>query len=88
MISKPHAYLQTMTKTSVKFRKNRHKTVGWVAHTRHLLLYGGRKEGRNAEYMYYVPSPLFSKKGGDKKFFKTSKKRTCKIQLWFLLPKI
>ena len=36
-ISKPHAYLQTMTKTSVKFRKNPHKTVGGVAHTRYLL---------------------------------------------------
>ena len=36
-ISKPHAYLQTMTKTSVKFRKNRHKTVGGFAHTRYPL---------------------------------------------------
>ena len=36
-ISKPHAYLQTMTKTSVKFQKNRHKTVGGVAHTRYPL---------------------------------------------------
>ena len=34
IISKPHAYLQIMTKTSVKFQKNRHKTVG-VAHTRY-----------------------------------------------------
>ena len=30
-----HAYLQIMTKTSVKFQKNRHKTVGGVAHTRY-----------------------------------------------------
>ena len=36
-ISKPHAYLQTMKKTSVKFRKNQHKTVGGVAHTRYPL---------------------------------------------------
>ena len=27
--------LQIMTKTSVKFQKNRHKTVGGVAHTRY-----------------------------------------------------
>ena len=38
IISKIHAYLQTMTKTSVKFRKNRHKTVGVVAHTRYIVL--------------------------------------------------
>ena len=36
-ISKPHAYLQTMTKTPVKFRKNRYKTVGGVAPTRYPL---------------------------------------------------
>ena len=35
IISKPHAYLQTMTKTPVKFRKNRYKTVGGVAPTRY-----------------------------------------------------
>ena len=35
-----------MTKTSVKFCKNRYKTVG-VAPTRYLLLYGdGRMDGR------------------------------------------
>ena len=38
IISKPPAYLQTMTKTSVKFRKNRHKTEGGVAHTRYIVL--------------------------------------------------
>ena len=62
--SKSHAYLQTMTKTPVKFRNRWHKTVR-VAHTRYLLLWGGggvgggvgrteeKTEGRNAEY--YVP---------------------------------
>ena len=30
-----HYDLQIMTKTSVKFQKNRHKTVGGVAHTRY-----------------------------------------------------
>ena len=28
IISKPHARLQTMIKTAVKFQKNQHKTVG------------------------------------------------------------
>ena len=28
IIPKPHAYLQTMTKTPVKFRKNQYKTLG------------------------------------------------------------
>ena len=38
IISKPHAYLQNMTKTPVKFQKNRYKTVGGLAPTRYLLL--------------------------------------------------
>ena len=48
IISKPHAYLQRMVKTSVKFQKNRSKTVGGVAHTRYILYRGteGRKDGR------------------------------------------
>ena len=37
IISKPHAYLQTMYKSLVKFQMNRHKTVGGVAHTRYPL---------------------------------------------------
>ena len=37
IITKPHAYLQTMSKTPVKFQKNRHTTVGGVAHTRYPL---------------------------------------------------
>ena len=36
IISKPHAYLQTMFKSLVKFERNRHKTVG-VARTRYPL---------------------------------------------------
>ena len=35
IISKPHAYFQTMFKSMVKFQRNRHKTVGGVAHTRY-----------------------------------------------------
>ena len=34
IISKPHAYLQTMSKTPVKFQKNQYRTVGGDAHTR------------------------------------------------------
>ena len=37
IISKPHAYLQSMIKTSIKFQKNRNKTVGGFAHTRYSL---------------------------------------------------
>ena len=37
IISKPHAYLQTMNKTPVKFRKNWYKTVGGVAPIRYPL---------------------------------------------------
>ena len=37
IISKPHAYLQTMYKLLVKFQRNRHKTVGGDAHTRYPL---------------------------------------------------
>ena len=37
IMSKPHANLQTMTKTQVKFQKNWYKTVGGVAPTRYPL---------------------------------------------------
>ena len=37
IIFKPHARLQIMTKTPVKFQKNQHKTVGGVADTRYPL---------------------------------------------------
>ena len=37
IISKPHAYLQSLVKTSVKFQKNQNETVGVVAHTRYPL---------------------------------------------------
>ena len=37
IISKSHTHLQTMTKTSGKFQKDQHKTVGGVAHTRYPL---------------------------------------------------
>ena len=65
-------------KTSVKFQKNRNKTVGGVAHTRYILLKDGRKDGRKDERTEgrrtegrtdgkpNVP-PLFFEKAGDKK---------------------
>ena len=37
IISKPHAYLQTIYKTPVKFQKNQYKTVGGDVHTRYPL---------------------------------------------------
>ena len=37
IISKTQAYFLTMTKTPVKFRKNRYKTVGGVAPIRYSL---------------------------------------------------
>ena len=37
IISKPHEYVQTMSKTPVKFQKNRYKTEGGDAHTRYPL---------------------------------------------------
>ena len=37
ILKKPHAYLQAILKTPVKFQKNRPKTVGGVKGTRYLL---------------------------------------------------
>ena len=37
LISKPHAHFQTISKSPVEFQKNRHKSVGGVAHTRYPL---------------------------------------------------
>ena len=37
ILEKPHAYLQTILKASVKFQKDRPKTVGGVKGTRYLL---------------------------------------------------
>ena len=55
--------------TSVKFQKNRNKTVGGVAHTRYILLLGeGRTDGQTDEMMKaknHVP-PFSSKRRGTK----------------------
>ena len=61
-----HAYLQTMTKTPVKFRKNWHKTVGGVATTRCLLLYGGWKDGRKEGELKTKSLHFSSKRRGTK----------------------
>ena len=47
IISKPHAHPHTMTKTHVKFQKERYQTVRGVALTRHLglMLTYGRLDG-------------------------------------------
>ena len=62
-----------MVKTSVKFQKNRNKTVGGVAHTRYILLQGdGRtdiwKDGKSKTMCLRFSSkpPLFFEKAGDK----------------------
>ena len=52
-----------MTKTSVKFPKNLHKTVGGVAHTRYQLLFeGGRTEKKRNDGMPNTMSLRFSTK--------------------------
>ena len=83
IISKPDAYHLTVTKTHVKFRKDRHKTVGDVEHTRYLLLKREgaevwkytevyeRTEKRKAEL--HIPSFFFFlKKGGGQKMYTNS----------------
>ena len=51
IISKPHAYLQTMSKTPVKFQTNRHKTVGAVAHTMYIYQLSIHLDSKNAYKM-------------------------------------
>ena len=48
---KPHAHLQTMTLTPVKFQRNWSKTVGGDLYTRYLILKGGQKDGRKDRRM-------------------------------------
>ena len=51
--SKPHAHLQSMVKTFVKFQKNRNKTVGGVAHTRYMYPLSIHFYCQNARKMTY-----------------------------------
>ena len=66
-----------MVKTSVKFQKNRSKTVGGVAHTRYILyrVTEGRKDARTdgiTESQKLCPS-AFLRKGGRQKVMLKSK---------------
>ena len=81
-----------MTKTSVKFRKIRHKTVGGVAAQQGTYYIGGtegRTEGQKAKN--YVP-PLFFEKAGDKKKFhlnfQYAKHVRCNILQYFTAVKM
>ena len=66
IISKLHAYLQTMTKTPVKFQKNQYKTVGEVAPTRYLLPLEDGQTDRKTERHKISPSAFLWKGGGQK----------------------
>ena len=57
IISKADAYLQTMTKTPIKFQNDQLVTVGVDVHTRYLLLGGGGGDGKPN-----TMSPRFSSK--------------------------
>ena len=61
-----------MPKTSVKFQKNRHKTIGGAAHTSYLLHYEFRRDGRKDRRKdempnTMTPSAFLMEKAGDKK---------------------
>ena len=86
IISKPHAYPQRMVKTSVKFQKNRSKTVGGVAHTRYILYRGteGQTDGRTdrrtdgmTESQKLCPSAFLRKGGGQKTSISDYKMKVC-----------
>ena len=63
IISKPHAYLQTMIKTPVKFQKDRHKTVRRVSHIINpLQLMDGLIQGRLWTMLYTLP-PFYEWQG-------------------------
>ena len=53
IISKPHAYLQSMVTTSVKFQENRNKTVGGLRTqgTHYLFNLSRIKKGNNSHRM-------------------------------------
>ena len=63
IISKPHAHLQSMMKTSVRFQMNRNKTVGAVAHTRyplyiHFQYQNARKiQGTHCLFTFNIKTP-------------------------------
>ena len=70
ILKKPHAHLQTILKTPVKFQKDRTKTVGGVKGTKYLLKTRNHapRTTRHAprKTKNSVP-PLFFEKAGDNK---------------------
>ena len=63
ILKKPHAYLQTILKTPVKFQKDRTETVGGVKGTKYPLKTRNHAPRKTKNS---VP-PLFFEKAGDKK---------------------
>ena len=82
ILKKPHAHLQTILKTPVKFQKDRTKTVGGVKGTKYLLKirnHAPRATHHASRNMHHAPRktknsvpPLFFEKAGD------NKETTCK----------
>ena len=66
IISKPHAHLQSIVKTSVKFQKNQNKTRRSCLHKVHTPI-GGRKDGRNDGKPKAMSLCFSSKRRGTKK---------------------
>ena len=77
ILKKPHANLQTILKTHVKFQKDRTKTVGGVKGTKYLLKtwnHAPRTTRHAPRATHHAPRktensvpPLFFEKAGDKK---------------------
>ena len=69
ILKKPHAYLQTILKTPVKFQKDQTETVGGVKGTKYLL----KTRNHALRATHHAPRktknsvpPLFFEKAGDK----------------------
>ena len=77
ILKKPHAYLQTILKTPVKFQKDRTETVGGVKGTKYLLKtrnHAPRATHHAPRITHHAPRktkncvpPLFFEKAGDNK---------------------
>ena len=70
ILKNPHAYLQAILKTHVKFRKDRPKTMGGVKGTRYLL----------PIHFCNIRTPKMSKlkcRKSDEKLFQDSEKSIC-----------
>ena len=70
ILKKPHAYLQTILKTPVKFQKDRTETVGGVKGTKYLLKtqnHAPRATPHTPRKTKNSVPPLFFEKAGDNK---------------------